>query len=195
MTTIASGPLVRIAPDTGYDVDLDIRYATADNLSGSPLYQRPLCLLAPAAAAALARAIDLAAIQGLRLRLFDGYRPPAAQWQLWRALPDPVFIADPRLGSNHSRGVALDLTLADADGAPLDLGTDFDDMSPRAFHASPLVSPVAQRNRFLLLGIMASAGWSHYASEWWHYQLPDAQTYPLIDDGALAPRFARAAAG
>lgn len=182
--------LVRIAPETGYDVDLDIRYATPANLAGRPLYRAPVCLLAPAAAQALARAVDLAAGQGLRLRLFDGYRPPAAQWGLWQALPDPEFVADPRLGSNHTRGVALDLTLADAQGQPLDLGTDFDDMSVQAHHANPDIAAPAQRNRFLLLGIMASAGWAHYPSEWWHYQLPDAHTRPLIEDGALAPRLA-----
>jgi D-alanyl-D-alanine dipeptidase len=110
------------------------------------------------------------------------------QWALWRALPDPVFIADPRQGSNHTRGVAVDLTLAQADGTPLDMGTGFDDMSPRAYHTDDTVPAAVQRNRALLLGLMTVAGWTHYASEWWHYQLPDAHLYPLVDDGALGPK-------
>ncbi|MBB6254900.1 D-alanyl-D-alanine dipeptidase [Nitrospirillum iridis] len=177
-----------IDPRTGFDVDLDLRYATADNLTGSPLYARPICLLHPAAATCLTHAIGRARALDLRLRVFDAYRPPQTQWALWRALPDPVFIADPRVGSNHTRGVAVDLTLARADGTPLDMGTGFDDMSPQAYHADETVSAAAQRNRALLLGIMAVAGWTHYASEWWHYQLPDAPLYPLVDDGALGPR-------
>ncbi|MEA1677595.1 D-alanyl-D-alanine dipeptidase [Nitrospirillum sp. BR 11163] len=179
---------VTIAPGMGFDVDLDLRYATADNLTGSPLYARPACLLHPIAAACLARAIVRAGMLGLRLRIFDAYRPPQAQWALWRALPDPVFIADPREGSNHTRGVAVDLTLAEGDGTPLDMGTDFDDMSPRAHHGDDTVPAPVQRNRALLLGIMAVSGWTHYASEWWHYQLPDAHLHPLVDDGALGPR-------
>lgn len=177
---------VTIAPP-GFDVALDLRYATADNLTGRPIYRRPLCLLHADAAAALARAVALAAGIGLRLRLFDGYRPPAAQWALWGALPDSRFIADPRRGSNHSRGVAVDLTLQTPDGAPLDMGTGFDDMTERAYHADTGVSAEAQRNRFVLLGIMAAAGFVHYPYEWWHYQLTDAAAYPLVEDGTLGP--------
>ncbi|QJE74376.1 D-alanyl-D-alanine dipeptidase [Aerophototrophica crusticola] len=181
---------MRFVEITSPAVDLDLRYATADNLTGSPIYRRPLCLLHPEAARRLERARMLAEAQGLRLRVFDGFRPPAAQWALWRALPDPTFIADPRQGSNHSRGVAVDLTLATADGTPLEMGTDFDDMSERAYHADTAVPVEAQRNRLLLLGLMAAAGWQHYTFEWWHYQLPDAKRYPLVDDGALGPRVA-----
>lgn len=177
---------VTIAPPD-FDVDLDLRYATADNLTGRPIFARPLCLLHPTAAAALSRSIHLAAAQGLRLRVFDGYRPPAAQWALWNALPDPTFIADPRIGSSHGRGVAIDLTLAQPDGTMLEMGTDFDDMRPIAYHADTDISREAQRNRALLLGIMAAAGWQHYPWEWWHYQLPEASSYPLVEDGALGP--------
>ncbi|AUN30256.1 D-alanyl-D-alanine dipeptidase [Niveispirillum cyanobacteriorum] len=177
---------VTIAPPV-FDVDLDLRYATADNLTGRPIFARPLCLLHPDAAAALARAIRLAVAQGLRLHVFDGYRPPAAQWALWNVLPDPTFIADPRVGSSHGRGVAIDLTLAQADGTVLEMGTGFDDMRPIAWHADTSISVEAQRNRALLLGIMAAAGWQHYAYEWWHYQLPGASSYPLVEDGVLGP--------
>ncbi|OYQ32418.1 D-alanyl-D-alanine dipeptidase [Niveispirillum lacus] len=177
---------VTIAPPA-FDVDLDLRYATADNLTGRPIFARPLCLLHPDAAVALGRSIRLASAQGLRLRIFDGYRPPSAQWALWTALPDPTFIADPRTGSSHGRGVAIDLTLATPDGTVLEMGTDFDDMRPLAYHADTSISVVAQRNRALLLGIMAAAGWQHYAYEWWHYQLPAAAAYPLVEDGALGP--------
>jgi zinc D-Ala-D-Ala dipeptidase len=170
-----------------FDVDLDLRYATADNLTGRPIFARPVCLLHPAAAEALRRAIRLASAQGLRLRIFDGYRPPAAQWALWTALPDPTFIADPRIGSSHGRGVALDLTLATIDGAPMEMGTDFDDMRPVAYHADTSISVPAQRHRALLLGLMAAAGWQHYMHEWWHYQLPNVASYPLVEDGTFGP--------
>ena len=94
----------------------------------------------------------------------------------------------PLCGRAGSRGVAVDLTLADAGGAPLDMGTPFDDLTPLSHHGSTAVPPAAQANRSRLLGIMAAAGWRHYASEWWHYQLPDAGRYPLLWDGAAGGR-------
>jgi D-alanyl-D-alanine dipeptidase len=177
---------VTITPPA-FDVDLDLRYATADNLTGRPIFARPLCLLHPEAASRLRKAIILAAAQGFRLRIFDAYRPPAAQWALWNALPDPTFIADPRIGSSHGRGVAIDLTLLGNDGSMLEMGTGFDDMRSVAYHADTSISVEAQRNRSLLLGIMVAAGWQHYHFEWWHYQLPSSTAYPLVEDGAMGP--------
>jgi len=99
---------------------------------------------------------------------------PKAQWALWNARPDPDFLADPRRGSPHSRGVAVDLTLLDGDGAALDMGTGFDAFTPLSHHACRDIPVAAQRNRFVLLGIMSAAGWDFYGKEWWHYQLFDA---------------------
>lgn len=178
--------LVRIVPPA-FDVDLAIAYATPDNFTGRPVYRRHQCWLHADAAARLDRAIQLAARQGLRFRIFDGFRPQEAQWVLWNHTPDPEFLADPRIGSPHSRGVAVDLTLLDAAGQPLDMGTAFDAFTPSSHHGSAEVSPAAQANRCLLLGIMTTAGWDFYTSEWWHYQLFDARTrYPLLSDSVLS---------
>lgn len=179
--------LVEIAPPV-YDIDLDLRYADAGNITGRAIYRQPLCLLHPAAAACLGRAVVLARHQGFRLRLFDAFRPVEAQWRLWEAFPDPVFIADPRVGSSHSRGIAVDLTLADADGRPLDMGTPFDDLTPQSHHGRVDIPAETQRHRGLLLGVMVAAGWCHYSCEWWHYQLPQAGSYPLLADSAAGGR-------
>ncbi|HYE01370.1 MAG TPA: D-alanyl-D-alanine dipeptidase [Alphaproteobacteria bacterium] len=178
-------PLVEIAPPQ-FDVTLDLRYATADNLTGRPIYRRAGCLLRPEAAAALRRAVELAAGLGLRLRVFDAFRPAEAQWKLWEIVPDPRFIADPRQGSSHGRGVAVDLTLEDAEGRPLDMGTGFDEMTERSFHGRTDIPAAAQRHRALLLGVMTAAGWQHEPTEWWHYGLPDPKRFPLLADSALA---------
>ena len=178
--------LEEIAPPA-FELSVDLRYATAGNLTGKPIYRRAGCYLHPDAAQLLRRAIDLARPLGLKLHVFDAYRPPQAQWALWNHLPDPDFIADPRRGSHHSRGVAVDLTLATPDGAALEMGTGFDAITPLSYHADLAVSPQAQRNRLLLLGLMSAAGWDFYSKEWWHYQLFQPRRYPLIDDGAQAP--------
>ena len=119
---------------------------------------------------------------GLRFRIFDALRPGEAQWKLWADLPNPEYVADPRLGSPHSRGIAVDLTLVDRDGEALDMGTVFDDFTELSHHGNLHVGLEAQRNRALLLGIMTSAGWDFYRREWWHYQLFNSRSYKLLLD-------------
>ena len=176
--------LTEITPSS-HCVTLDLAYATASNFTGAPVYRRPVCYLNPEAATLLARAVELARPIGLGLKIFDAYRPTEAQWRMWNHTPDPEFLADPRRGSAHSRGAAVDLTLIDAGGRELEMGTVFDAFTSRSHHGDTEISAQAQRNRHLLLGIMNAAGWDFYKSEWWHYQLFDAHRYPLISDRAL----------
>ena len=177
--------LVEITPPD-FDVDLDIAYATANNFTGKPVYARPGCYLHADAAACLQQAIALARQLGLRLKVFDAFRPAEAQWVLWRHSPDPDFLADPRRGSPHSMGAAVDLTLVDASGAELDMGTKFDEFTPRAFHGNLDISPAAQRHRAILLGVMTAAGWDFFRNEWWHYQLFSPRgRYPVLSDSVL----------
>jgi D-alanyl-D-alanine dipeptidase len=173
--------LVEIKPPA-FPVLLDIRYATADNLTGAPIYTRPGCYLNIEAAGLLQKAIQLAATMGLRLKVFDAFRPTEAAWALWNHTPDPNFLADPRKGSPHSRGAAVDVTLVDPDGEELDMGTGFDAFTPLAFHGTLEITPEQQANRALLLGIMTAAGWDFYRNEWWHYQLFQPRRYPLLSD-------------
>ncbi len=173
--------LVEIAPPE-WPVELDIAYATPRNFTGKPLYAQARALLNPEAAQLLRRAIELAAAMSLRLRIFDAFRPAEAQWVLWGHTPDPNFLADPRRGSPHSRGAAVDLTLLDEGGRELDMGTAFDAFTPKSHHGSLEVDATAQRNRALLLGIMTAAGWDFYRNEWWHYQLFNPRRFPLLSD-------------
>ncbi|NUB17422.1 D-alanyl-D-alanine dipeptidase, partial [Azospirillum brasilense] len=130
-------------------------------------------------------AVRLAGGSDGRLARNDPSRPGEAQGARWRALPDHSCIADPAGGSTHSRGIAVDLTLADGSGRPLDMGTGFDDMTEQSHHGRTDLTTEQQRNRAALLGVMTAAGWRHYSFEWWHYQLPDEQRYPLLTDAAL----------
>lgn len=180
--------LVKIAPPN-FDVKLYLAYATSDNFTGKPVYAANAeCYLHPEAAACLQTAIKLAAIQGYRVKLFDGFRPSEAQWALWNHTPDPNFLADPRRGSPHSRGVAIDLTLCDADWNELDMGTKFDAFTPLSHHGNTEISAAAQLNRHILIGIMTTAGWDFYRNEWWHYQLFKSREYPLISDAEAGTR-------
>lgn len=176
--------LIEITP-ASHDVLLDLAYATMENFTGKPVYARAACYLHEDAESKLRHAIDLAAAVGLRFKIFDAFRPSEAQWVLWDHTPDPDFLADPRRGSPHSRGAAIDLTLIDGADAELEMGTAFDAFTPLSHHADTEVSEAAQRNRFLLLGLMSAAGWDFYGKEWWHYQLFDARAYSLLSDTDL----------
>ncbi|MBI4968597.1 MAG: D-alanyl-D-alanine dipeptidase [Rhodospirillales bacterium] len=177
--------LVEIAPPH-FDVEHDIAYATPNNFTGQSVYTRSGCYLHPEAAEKLARAIELARPLGYRIKIFDAFRPTEAQWVLWNHTPDPDFLADPRRGSAHSRGAAVDLTLIDAAaGEELDMGTEFDAFTPLSHHGRAEVSPAAQRNRMILLGLMSAAGWDFYQKEWWHYQLFQPRRLPLLSDSVL----------
>lgn len=176
--------LVSITPDS-HTVQIRLAYATSDNFTGRPVYARPDCYLHSDAAALLARAVELARAIGYGILVFDAFRPSEAQWALWSHTPDPEFLADPRRGSPHSRGVAIDLTLTDGSGREIDMGTPFDAFTPLSHHANTEVSTEAQRNRAILLGIMTATGWDFYRNEWWHYQLFNARSYPLLSDSVL----------
>ena len=101
--------------------------------------------------------------------------------------PHPAYIADPRRGSPRSRDIAVDLTLLDAAGRPLEMGGAVDACTPRGHHGAEGVSPAAMHNRLPLLGIMTMAGWDWYANEWWHDQFFNPRDYaPLADSAAGA---------
>lgn len=168
-----------------FDVDISLAYATPENVTGKQIYRHADCYLHPEAATCLQRAIALAKPLGLRFKIFDAYRPVEGQWALWHAFPDPEFVSDPKKGGIHTRGIAVDLTLIDASGRALDMGTEFDSFAAQAHHARTDISLEAQRNRFLLLGLMSAAGWDFYKNEWWHYQLFKSRDYPVVDQTSL----------
>ena len=78
----------------------------------------------------------------------------------------------------------LDVSLIDGSGRELDMGSPVDGAGPLARHGCTAIAPAAQRNRAILLGLMAAAGWDHYLNEWWHYQLYEPRRYPLLDESA-----------
>ncbi len=169
-----------------HDLILELAYATENNFTGKTIYGQPICLLHQEAADRLFRAVDIIKPLGLRLKIWDGFRPVEAQQLLFNHTPDPTYVSDPASGTcPHCRGVAIDLTLTDIHDNELPMGTDFDDFRPLAHHGNDLISTEAQRNRLLLAGIMNIVGFDSIDSEWWHYQLPNAYDYPMLKEAEL----------
>ena len=168
-----------------FNVVLEIAYATSENFIGKPVYDKGLCFLHEEAMPHFEHAIELAAKQGYRLKIWDAFRPSEAQQRLWDHTPNPMYVCPPERGSPHSRGVAIDLTLVDKEGRELNMGTPFDDFRALAHHGAPGLTAQIEANRYLLLGIMMTAGWDFYQNEWWHYQLFDSRKYPVLSDAEL----------
>ncbi len=178
---MAAQPVLVQIGEQSHGVVIDLIYASDNNFTGRAIYANPLCFLRPEAEACLRKAIAGARDLGYRLKLFDAFRPREAQQALWAFAPDPDYIADPKQGSNHTRGVALDLTLVDAQGQALEMGTPVDTMRVESHHFYAAHPAFIQLNRMKLLTVMLEAGFVHHPREWWHYQLPDAHRFPLIE--------------
>ncbi len=151
-------------------VDLNFTYATTDNFVKTKLYPCPRCFLRPEVAIAVEKAHQQLQQQGYGgLRLLDCYRPQPIQQKMWEIKPDERYVANPAKGSDHNRGIAVDLTILDRNGKPLDMGTEFDKFSPKSHHTYLELSPEILKNRSLLKTTMAAAGFRHINTEWWHY--------------------------
>jgi D-alanyl-D-alanine dipeptidase len=161
---------------------LDIRYATADNFTGRPLYPLARCLLRTEVADRLALAAGGRRRQGVRRGVLDCYRPRHVQRELWKAMPRRGWVADPANGSHHNRAAAVDLSLADLSGTPVEMPTGYDAFGPRArAWATEGVSRTARRHRDALRVAMTTAGFTVNPMEWWHFDAPGAAALPLLD--------------
>ncbi len=171
-----------------FGVIFDLRYASEKNVCGHKLYSEPFFYLHEAAIEPLKKVIKSAAEIGLKLKIFDGFRPIEVQKYMFNKFPGD-FVSNPENGViPHCRGVAIDLTLCNFNGIELDMGSDFDEFSEIAFHNCHKISKEAQLNRLILLGLMSAAGWDFYSKEWWHYQLFKPREYEVIkaDSNLLA---------
>lgn len=164
------------------DAVIELRYATDRNLTGRALYpEGARCLLLRPVAERLARAAARLRAEGFRLRLWDCYRPLSAQRALWRRVPRPGLVADPAKGSHHNRAAAVDVALAAADGAAVELPTDFDAFVPAARANAPGLPPAARRHRDLLRAALVAEGFRPNRAEWWHFDAPEARGAPVLD--------------
>ena len=151
---------------------IDIKYATDDNFTKEKIYDCGRCYLRESAARALMKLQDeLRSAGKYKIKLFDCYRPAPYQQRLWDVVPDARYVMPPHKGSMHSRGLAVDLTLTDADGNELDMGTVFDYFGPEAHTDKTFPNAQVQSNRDLLKSLLLKYGFEGIRTEWWHYSL------------------------
>ena len=164
---------------------VDLRYAGANNFMNQRLYpSEARAWLRKAAADSLALVQKERKEKGWGIKIFDAYRPWSITDLMWQKVKDDRYAADPRKGSNHNRGVAVDLTIVDLKtGKELDMGTGFDNFSDTAHHVFRQLSSEVLFHRTTLKTIMEKHGFKALYTEWWHYSLVGAGEYELLDIG------------
>jgi len=162
-----------LSPDFVYE----LKYATPDNFLKQAVYDCGECYLRKSTAEALVKANEAFKQLGYCIKLFDCYRPLSVQKKMWKILPGTHYVANPAKGSKHNRGAAVDLTLVDAQGKELNMGTPFDFFGKEAHHTYTQHSKEVLENRKLLKEILDKYNFKSIYSEWWHYEYrPEMQS-------------------
>ena len=162
-----------LSPDFVYE----LKYATPDNFLKQAVYDCGECYLRKSTAEALVKANEAFKQLGYRIKLFDCYRPLSVQKKMWKILPGTHYVANPAKGSKHNRGAAVDLTLVDAQGKELNMGTPFDFFGKEAHHTYTEHPKEVLENRKLLKETLNKYNFKSIYSEWWHYEYrPEMQS-------------------
>ena len=165
-------------------ITLDIRYATTNNFLGKVVYPEARAFLQRPAATALVAAHRELARHGYGLMIHDGYRPWAITKVFWDMSSGPMreFVADPKTGSKHNRGCAVDLTMYDlATGQVVQMPGEYDESTQRSYPGYSGGPPEARAKRDLLRAAMERQGFTVEPNEWWHFNYQDWPSYPILD--------------
>lgn len=164
---------------------IDLRYASENNVTHRALYAAQMpALIRATVAERLVAAQKFLRAHGYGLKIWDGYRPRAAQQQLWELTRKNSFVADPNgeVGSLHTRGAAVDATLVDSAGRDVAMPTDFDDFTPAALVSYQGSNANVRANLLMLQRAMGRAGFYGLRTEWWHFCAPDWAKYSPVAD-------------
>ncbi len=165
--------------DYSSDFIYNMKYATADNFLKTKVYDCEACYLRYKTVKALIKANEKFIKKGYKIMLFDCYRPLDIQKKMWQIVSNPNYVADPKKGSIHNRGGAVDISLVDSTGIAINMGTPFDFFGIEASHDYENLPEEVKENRRLLRKIMTRSGFRIFESEWWHYNLKNARRESL----------------
>lgn len=167
--------------DFSNDFIFEMKYASNDNFLKNKVYECEQCYLRLKTIKNLIEANAEFLTKGYRIKLFDCYRPLDVQKKMWELVPNTNYVANPKTGSIHNRGGAVDITLVDEFGTALDMGTEFDFFGPEASHYYQNSTKKVKKNRAFLKEIMLKHHFISFDSEWWHYNLSESNRDPLAN--------------
>ena len=172
--------IIKVIPS----IKLDIKYATKENFSGIAVYSQAKAFARKPVVAALAKVQFELSKKGLGLKIFDAYRPYSVTVKFWKITPvdKKDFVANPKTGSRHNRGCAVDLTLIDLKtGKELVMPTPYDSFAKEASPTYDDIPTLQKQNRNLLISVMESNGFKVIRNEWWHFDFKGWESFPLMD--------------
>lgn len=164
-------------------ITIDCKYATTNNFLTIRLYpELTTTYIRNNAVKALLLVQEELNRKGLGLKILDAYRPFSVTEKIWKQVHDDRYAADPKKGSGHNRGIAVDLTIINLKTKKeLNMGTGFDNFSDTAHHNFTSLPEQVLKNRMLLKSLMEKYGFKALDTEWWHYALADGKNYELLD--------------
>ena len=161
-----------------------LMYATKDNFTGRRIYPKNTIhtyLVKDAADALKKVAAELEKL-GIGILVWDAYRPYSATVKFWKLIHDERYVANPKKGSGHNRGIAIDMTLFKlGSGDRIEMPTGFDNFSDTAHHDFMAVNEEKLKNRSFLKNIMERNGFQSFQTEWWHYSWPNNKKYEILN--------------
>ncbi|MCF6243238.1 MAG: M15 family metallopeptidase [Bacteroidales bacterium] len=166
-------------------VTVKLAYASKNNFTKTRLYPCNICFIRYKVAKALLEVQEELKPKGMSLIFYDCYRPYHVQKLMFIKFPVKGYVAPPKGGSIHNRGLAVDLSIIDKNGKELDMGTGFDTFSVKAHHSYTGFTDTILNNRLFLKKLMIKHGFSPIRSEWWHYNFQPTHQFPVINDDFL----------
>lgn len=169
------------------DVRVELAYATADNFTGTQIYEFTDAFLRYGTVKKLAAVAQTLRQSGYGILVWDGYRPVYAQQMLWDICPNPTYVSKPGTGTQaHCRGTAVDISLYDLQtGEKLEMPSGFDEFSALGDRDYSDCTQSARKNAELLEDVMVQCGFKPYSGEWWHFSDNDFYDIEYVFDPAL----------
>lgn len=178
---VSKSDMVRV-DDVVKGIVIELKYAASDNIIGKPIYETNIAYLRKGTADKLNKANQLLLKQGYSIKVWDAYRAQKHQQLLYDNAANKYYFMDPKIGSNHTRGAAVDVTLVAADGKEADMPSGFDEMSAKAHRTYTQATQEQKKNALLLENAMKSSGFIPLRKEWWHFDDTEYKSYDLIKD-------------
>ena len=164
------------------DIKLDIRYATKNNFSKQAVYKQARAFARQPVVEALKKVQTELRKSGLGLKIYDGYRPYNVTVQFFKSASDKSFVANPKDGSRHNRGCAIDLTLINIKtGNEIEMPTPYDSFAVEAASDYNNLPENLIKNRGILRSVMEKNGFRVLNNEWWHFDFIGWKNYELMD--------------
>ena len=163
------------------DIEIDLKYATTDNIVGEKVYESDIAYARKGTADKLNKANQLLLKQGYRIKVWDAYRQQKYQQFLYDNAPVKAVFMDPKKApSVHTRGAAIDCTLVTLDGEEVDMPSGFDDGTALASREYAKCTEEQKQNALILENAMKSAGFIPLKTEWWHFDDTEYKSYKAL---------------